>query len=240
MRDADWPTVYALASSSDKAARDSVEYVEAQPSGNSAMEARTRAVIAFEQASAEVGDSTAMVTYDYTGPDTDAMTADLMGAFFGRALAGEEIDETEVADAIDRAEIPTVTTRKTIRLVREAEGWRVAHDWDYAQMVTLADVALDKSDGDPDWGIPPRASVTGELTNTGDRDVSLVKVRLVLLNADGAPFDETIEQVFYAMGDEPPVRTGYVKEWAAYLDESVVERVASVRAEVSEVQLVSE
>lgn len=237
LKASDWGTVYALASATDRAARDSVAFVEAQPSGNSAMEAKARAVIAYEQTGAEVGDSTATVAFDYTAPDTDAMTADLMGAFLGRAMAGEEPDEAEIADAVNRAEMPTRTTRKTVDLVRDPDGWRVVRHWDYAKKVTLADVTIETREGVPDWGIAPSASVTGTLTNTGDRDVRLVKVRLVLLNEAGAAFDETVEQAFYSMGDEPPVRPGYVKEWTAYLDESVAARVDSVRVEVADVEL---
>ena len=244
-RDADWASAYALASSVDRAARDSVAFVEGQPSGNSAMEAKMRAVVSFEAIETTVDDSTATIVFDYTAADADALTADFMGAFMGRAMAGEEIDEAEVEEALNRTEIPTRTTRRTVELVREPSGWRVVRNWDYAEKVALSEVALEKSPGNAEWGIAPRATVRGELRNTGDRDVGLVRVRVVMLNADGAPFDETVAQAFYGTGGEgafaamgeSPLRPGYVKEWAAYLDESVVDRVDSVRVEVADVEL---
>ena len=244
-RDADWGTAYALASSVDRAARDSVAFVEGQPSGNSAMEAKMRAVVSFEAVETTAGDSTAAVVYDYTGADADALAADFMGAFMGRAMAGEEIDEAEVEAALDRAEIPTRTTRRTVELVREPSGWRVVRNWDYAAKVALSEVRLDKSPGNAEWGIAPRATVRGELRNTGDRDVGLVRVRVVMLGTDGVPFDETVAQVFYGTDDdgalammaESPLRPGYIKEWSAPLDDSVVDRVDSVRVEVADVEL---
>ena len=219
--DGDFALAYSLSSTADRAARDSVAYVASAPNTNAAMWRMARERSSFTLGEPAVSGDSATVPVTLEVVDTDALSQDFMAEVMSGRI-GAESGEDEFESAFDRlysGDPPMTTKRETVELVREAGGWRVLRGWDYGRHLEVSDVAFRS-----DYGM---AFVTGTVRNGGPRDLVGLRGTAYFHGPDGRAINEQAVYLVNSAADSP-LRSGYVKEFEAYVDDAPNSGVDSV------------